>query len=110
MTDTWHTPKDLETKLAEWLRQARIRQNLTQADLAEKAGVALPTLRRFEQTGAIALERFVRLAYALGQTDSLWAALNAPPKPESMQALLNATKTERALKGRVRARGKKADG
>ena len=55
------------------LRKAR---RYTQAQLAEKAGVSLGSLRRFEQTGRISFDSLVALMFALGcesELDGLFA-------------------------------------
>ena len=56
------------------LRKSR---GLTQRELAEKAGVSLGSLRRFEQTGRIAFDALVSISFALGcsaDLDGLFAA------------------------------------
>lgn len=58
--------------LAEARRQIReVRQSLgwRQADLAQRSGVPLPTLRRFEQTGSIGFPAFLKLIVSLGLAD-----------------------------------------
>ena len=55
------------------LRKAK---RFTQGELAEKAGVSLGSLRRFEQTGRISFESLVALSFALGcesELDGLFA-------------------------------------
>ncbi len=47
---------------------------LTQAGLATRAGVSLPSLRKFEQKGQISLESFLKLLIIL---DRLEAIVNA---------------------------------
>ncbi len=44
---------------------------LTQAGLAERSGVPLPTLRKFEQQGSISLQSFLKLQWALGGLDDI---------------------------------------
>jgi len=48
--------------------------NLTQEGLAERSGVPLPTLRKFEQKGAISLESFLKLQMVLGGLESILKA------------------------------------
>jgi transcriptional regulator with XRE-family HTH domain len=43
------------------LKKRRIALGLKQKEAAARAGVTLPTLRKFEQTGQISLERFMKL-------------------------------------------------
>ena len=60
-----------QDKLAQHLRSQRLAKGLTQAGLAERSGVSLATLRKFEQKGAISLESFLQLTMALGLLDKL---------------------------------------
>ncbi|GAB5504397.1 helix-turn-helix domain-containing protein [Pyruvatibacter sp.] len=65
------TVRKAQDKLAQHLRSQRLAKGLTQAGLAERSGVSLATLRKFEQKGAISLESFLQLAMALGLLDKL---------------------------------------
>lgn len=62
-------------KVSESMRAMRLEKGLTQAGLAERAGVSLASLRKFEQKGLISLESFFKLAMALGCLDSLVEAV-----------------------------------
>jgi len=64
--------------LAERVRQVRLSQRLKQATLAARAGVALPTLRRFEQTGEASLKHLMRICHALGGLDEFENILHVP--------------------------------
>ncbi|MEQ1567317.1 MAG: helix-turn-helix transcriptional regulator [Myxococcota bacterium] len=46
-------------------------RNVTQQELAERAGMSLSSLRRFERTGEIAFLSLVRVAMALDATTGL---------------------------------------
>ena len=59
------------------LRARRLRQGLTQAGLAKRSGVSLPTLRKFEQRGLISLESFLKLLMALGSLEDVVSAVDA---------------------------------
>lgn len=63
-------PQKVQIELAARVRQARLFENWTQQELAERADVALPTLKRFEKTGEISLQRLIRIASVLGCLDS----------------------------------------
>jgi transcriptional regulator with XRE-family HTH domain len=60
------TPSKAQNRLAENVRMRRLQMDLTQVGLAERSGVALPTLRKFEQKGIISLESFLKLQIVLG--------------------------------------------
>jgi len=57
--------EDTTAAIAKRLRSRRLAQQLTQQGLADRSGVPLGTLKKFERTGQIALVSFVRLAIAL---------------------------------------------
>ena len=51
-----------QKKIAENVRERRLQMDLTQEGLAERSGVPLSTLRKFEQKGNISLESFLKSA------------------------------------------------
>jgi transcriptional regulator with XRE-family HTH domain len=55
-----------QQRLAENMRKRRLALELTQEGLAERSGVPLPTLRKFEQKGQISLESLLKLLMVLG--------------------------------------------
>lgn len=63
---TRHTPAEVRRSIADRLRDRRLSEGVTQRDLAERSGMSLGSLRRFEATGHIALDSLLRLALALG--------------------------------------------
>lgn len=65
--------------LADRIRDVRVGLGWKQATLAERAGVALPTLRRFEQTGEVSLKYLMRICHALGRLDEFEKVLRPPP-------------------------------
>jgi transcriptional regulator with XRE-family HTH domain len=60
-----------QEKIAENARLQRLTIGLTQQGLAERSGVALPTLRKFEQKGLISLEAFLKLQMVLGGLENV---------------------------------------
>ena len=90
------TPAEVVAGIAERARALRIARGWTQRELADRSGVALDTLRLFERTGKIALERLVRIAVILDAVDPL-GELFAPPPAATLAEL------ERAERRRVRA-------
>lgn len=73
------TDQEMLGELAGKCREIRLRQNMTQQDVAERAGIAVRSYRRFEQEGQISLERFVAVIRALNRFPELESLLNAPP-------------------------------
>ena len=45
--------------------------NLTQTGLSERSGVALSTLRKFEQSGAVSVDNLFKLMLVLGGLDEV---------------------------------------
>ncbi len=60
-------PREVSLDLAGRLRVLRKRVGYTQAELAERSGVSLGSLKRFEQSGRISLENLLALAQLLGK-------------------------------------------
>ena len=60
------TPTKAKVALAENMRERRLALNLTQAGLSERSGVALGTLRKFEQSGAISIDNLLKLMLVVG--------------------------------------------
>lgn len=90
------TPVEVVAGIAERARALRIARGWTQQELADRSGVALDTLRRFERTGKIALERLVRIAVVLDAVRPLGELFAAPPAATLAEL-------ERAERRRVRA-------
>ncbi len=88
------TATDVQDVLRDAARQRRISLNMTQADLAERSGVSLGSLKRFERTGEVSLASLLALAEAM---DSLEEFTQLFPAPEvSTLADLEVPKRKRA--------------
>jgi transcriptional regulator with XRE-family HTH domain len=59
------SPNDVSLAVADRARAARLAANLSQQGLAERAGVSLGSLKRFERSAAVSLDALVRIAVAL---------------------------------------------
>ncbi len=73
-----HTPEQISTDLAGRLRRLRLARGWRQATLAERSGVSLGSLRRFETSGRVSLQNLLKLAFALGRLDDFEALFKAP--------------------------------
>ena len=60
-----NNPKYLAELISEQFKSQRLKQNITQAELAEKSGVSLGSLKRFENKTEISLKHLLQLAVAL---------------------------------------------
>jgi HTH-type transcriptional regulator/antitoxin HipB len=56
------TPRDITRNLARRVKVLRLERGWTQQEVAERAGLALPTYRVFERSGRISLDRLLKLA------------------------------------------------
>ena len=61
------TPIEVSLELATRLKKIRRQLKVSQADLAERSGVSLGSLKRFENSGKISLESLLKLAHLLGK-------------------------------------------
>ena len=92
---------ELESKLGEQVRAVRLRRNLSQADLAAAAGVALGSLRNLESGSGATVATLVRVIRRLDLTD--WLASLQPEVTISPMQML------KAKRPRQRARRKQKD-
>lgn len=95
------TPEETAKNLAEKIRSLRLQRHWKQATLADHAGVSLASLRRFEHSGQISMQHFLRLVFALGRLQDLDTIL-LPPKAGSIAELEKLTSTvKRPRRGSV---------
>ncbi|MCF7848894.1 MAG: helix-turn-helix domain-containing protein [Kiritimatiellales bacterium] len=73
------TISEVASELADRCREVRLSQNMTQQEVAARAGISLRTYRRFEQEKQISLERFVAVVHALNRMGDLESLLQPPP-------------------------------
>lgn len=74
-----------QKKLVDNFRERRLQMNLTQEVLAERSGVPLPTLRKFEQKGLLSLNSFLKLLSVVGGLEELVDVLK--PKEQSFKSI-----------------------
>ncbi len=65
------SPGDINTEIAARMRLRRKEKKLSQTQLAARSDVSLGSLKRFEQTGEIALTSLIKIAFALGCEDDI---------------------------------------
>lgn len=61
-------PQEIAMETAEREKKKRKRRGLTQKELAERCGVSLASLKRFEQTGEISFVSLIKIAAVLDET------------------------------------------
>lgn len=67
----WDTPSDVAKRLASRIKAIRKRKKITQQQLAGRSNVSYATLRKFEKTGQISLESFIKLTMELGVVNEI---------------------------------------
>lgn len=90
-------PRDTRLEVAARAREKRLLLNITQAELAERTGVSLSSIKRFEKTGEISFASLLELALILGSLDE-FDRIFIPPTPGSL--------FEKATRQRQRSRTK----
>ncbi len=80
------TPVEIAAELGRRLEALRLGNHWRRATLAERTGVSVSTIARFEQGGRITLENLLRLADGLGRADEL-ASLFQPKPARSLDEL-----------------------
>ena len=84
------TEYDVLHDVAHAVRAHRSALGWRQVDLAEKSGVAIATLRRFERTGKIGFAALAKLFVSLGLADRFLGALKpSAESPKSIAAFLS---------------------
>jgi len=92
------TPDLLMSGIAQRVKQRRLEKGWTQKMLAAKAGLSLPSYRRFESSGEISVRSLVMLAFALDMTDE-FETLFSSKSYQSIDDILNAEQTKQRKRG-----------
>ena len=71
------TSQLLEAEIGSRVARLRLSQNITQAMLAQEAGIAVRTLRRLESGQPSTLDTFLRVALALNLDETILSVLPA---------------------------------
>ena len=83
-----YAPSDVALELAKRLKAIRKRKKITQHQLASRSNVSYASLCRFEQTGLISLESFIKLSMELGVINEI-KELFSRPVYSSIEEVLN---------------------
>lgn len=94
------TDQAILSEVGERLTRARLSRNLTQAELADRAGVAKRTIERMESGESVQLTSFVRILRALDLADRIDALLLEPGPSPMEQLKLRGKERKRASGGR----------
>jgi HTH-type transcriptional regulator/antitoxin HipB len=72
-------PEQIASTLAARLKALRLARGWKQSTLAERSGVSLASLRRFEDSGKVSLQNLLDLAFALHRLDDFDSLFQPPP-------------------------------
>ena len=98
-------PTEIALDIADRVRTLRLLRGWTQAELARRTGIALPTLKLFEQTGNIAVDRLLRIAAVLGTLEEFPKLFGSPPATTLDEIEARAAAPRRKYGRRARANG-----
>jgi transcriptional regulator with XRE-family HTH domain len=99
-----NNPHSVMDSLKDRFKQKRLRLDFTQQGLSTRSGVSLGSLKRFEATGLISVDKLLKLSLVLGCLDDFKHICDAKPqKINSIDDLLKIKK--RRLKKTTRQRG-----
>lgn len=71
-------PSEVSLLLAEKIRVLRKDRGYSQKELADRTGISLGSIKRFEQTGQISLESLLKIAQLLDKLSDFENILNPP--------------------------------
>jgi len=92
------TPDLLMSGIAQRVKQRRLEKGWTQKMLAAKAGLSLPSYRRFESSGEISVRSLVMLAFALDMTDE-FETLFSSKTYQSIDDIVKSEQTKQRKRG-----------
>ena len=94
----YKTPNLIMSGIAQRVKQRRLEKGWTQKMLAAKAGLSLPSYRRFESSGEISVRSLVMLAFALDMTDE-FETLFSSKTYQSIDDIVKSEQTKQRKRG-----------
>ena len=91
-------PPDVMQRTAQRAKALRLAQNITQQELADKTGIAVGTVKRFEKTGEIQFNHLLRIALVLGKLQDFSNIFAVDDVPFSLYDLKSPKVRQRARK------------
>lgn len=92
------SPVDVMLSIAQRAKALRLEQNITQQELADKVGIAIGTVKRFEKSGEIQFNHLLRLALVLGHLEEFVNIFEPADVPDSLYKLKDTKPRQRARK------------
>ena len=94
------TPETVTRTLASRLKELRLARGWKQLTLAQRSGVSLASLRRFEESGRVSLQNLLELVFALNRLDDFEPLLQGP-RAASLAELEAGEKRPTRKRGRI---------
>lgn len=88
-------PDDAARAIGARLRAHRLAQNRSQREVAERAGVSVPTVKRLEAEGRGSIEHLLLVAWTLG-LEAAFVDLVPKPAPGSIEEVASPRRRQRA--------------
>lgn len=95
----------LMAELGRRLKEHRLRRNMLQKELAQKAGISLSALKKLEGNGKVTLENFMKVVFALRLEKEMMSLFEAPALSIAQVEALKAPMRQRATRRKVRPSG-----
>lgn len=95
-----HTVEELQGEIGEQLRAARLRSNLSQADIAKQAGISIGAVKNLESGAGATVKTLVGVVKVLGRVQLILSL--QPPVTISPMDMLRASKAKRQRAGKPR--------
>ena len=87
---------EIRSELGARLHAQRMVRELSQAELAERAGISLSTVKLIENKGRCTLENFIRVVAGLGLADDLQSLFIVKPTSIAQMEQIGKAKRRRA--------------
>ena len=85
-------PGDVRLELAHKHKKLRKQKGLSQNELAERSGVSLGSLKRFETKGQVSLESLLKLVFVLGRLSDFEGVLKPDKDLKHIEKLFDSKK------------------
>lgn len=83
------TPLQTQLEIAKRFKALRKSKKISQSKLAEKSGVSLGTLKRFETSGQISLESLLKLAHLFDRLEDFNSIFSSDEDLDKIKQLFN---------------------
>ncbi len=85
-------PRDVRIEIAHKHKKLRKQRGLSQTELAERSGVSLGSLKRFETEGQVSLESLLKLVFVIGRLSDFESVLKPDENLTHIEKLFDSKK------------------